>query len=104
MGPLAGLGIHFQHFGNRRRVAGRGRCQNFLDCTRDAHEGDTSFEECRDRHFIGRIQRDGVSAARLGRLIGQPKAGKALQIRRLEVQMPPARAMSKVSSLSTRSG
>ena len=79
-------------------------CLKYLfNCTRYAGKWNGSFEECFDRDFIRRIQRDGVRSAPFRSLVGQPEAWEALEVRRAEVQLAQRRHIEG-QIRSTRSG
>ena len=45
--------------------------QNRIQCSRNVLKPNTTFEEGRDRHLVGGIQRDGLRASRFDCLVGQ---------------------------------
>src|SRR5580704_10086638 len=87
-GPLSRFPVGGKHPLNGLGMRLRCRREDFFNCTRDACEGNTSFEEGTYGHLIGRIQSDTVRPSLFGRLKGQPEARKTHKIRLFELKMP----------------
>ncbi len=84
---MARLTVQRKYFlyGRRMRVGG---CLEYcFYCRRDAGKGNPSFEERLDGDFIGGVERDAGKRLRFGRFIGEAKAGKALEVGWLEVEV-----------------
>ena len=58
-----------------------------LYCTRDAHEGDTTFEEGGYGDLVGCVEGDGGLSAGFGGLVGEAEAGEAGEVGLGEVQL-----------------
>ena len=67
---------------DRRRRGGRGLAQHLLDCTRDAEEGDATFEEGGDGDLVGGVEGDAGGGAGVGGLVGEAEAGEAVEVGR----------------------
>ena len=87
-GRLTRFPVGGQHLRNGGGMRLRRGCEHSFNCTRDAHKGDTTVEECLHGHLVGRIQGDAVRSAFFRRLKGQAQAGEALEVGLLEIQMP----------------
>ena len=87
-GPFPRFPVRSKHFRDGPGMRLRGRCEHLFNCTRDAGKRNTSFEERLDRDFVGRIQGNAVRSPFFRSLKGQAQAREAVEIGRLEVQMP----------------
>ena len=67
---------------DRRGRGRRRKAQHSLDCTRDAEEGDGTFEEGGDGDLVGGVERDAVSLGDRGGLVGEAEAGEAIEVGR----------------------
>ena len=83
-------------------------CSTALYCTRDAKEGDTSFEEGGDGNLVGGVEGNAGFATGFGGFVGEAEAGKSGEVGLREVQLAESVARSKVSDsfsvTATRSG
>ena len=87
MSRLTRFPVGGEHLRNGGGMGLRRGCEHLLNCTRDSHKGDTTFEECLYGHLVGGVQGNAVGSALFRGLKGQAQAGEALEIGRLEVQM-----------------
>ena len=84
-GADAGGVIGLEHLFDRRRRGGRGMAQHLFDCTRDAEEGNATFEEGGDGDLVGGVEGDAGGGAP-GGLVGEAEAGEAVEVGRREVE------------------
>ena len=62
------------------------RLHGLLDDARNGDERDFLVQIGRHGHFVGRIQDNRMAGARLQRTVGQPEAGKTIQIGLVKVE------------------
>ena len=74
-------GEHLRYGGGMRL---RSRSENLLNCTRNAHEGCASLQECLDSHLVRGIQGNAMRAALFRRFKTQAQAWETLEIGLLE--------------------
>ncbi len=61
--------------------------EHILDCTRDAEEGDATFEEGGDGDLVGGVERDAGGGAGFGGFVGEAEAGEAGEVGLREVEL-----------------
>src|SRR3954466_12402571 len=83
--------VQGEYLGNGGRMRLRRGREHSFNCIWDSGERDAMLEEGLDRHLVGRIECDAVSAPLFGCFVGQAQAGKALKIRLFEVQVAQGR-------------
>ncbi len=102
-GSLTRFPVGCQHLCNGGGMRLRRGCEHFLNCTRDAHKGDTTFEECLDGYLVGGVEGDAVGSSNFGGCISQTEARETLEVGGSNSRWRRA-ARSKVSVLAGRSG
>ena len=87
---FSGLPVRGQHLRNRLGVGLGGAGKHLFDCTRDSHKRDAPLQKRLHGHLVGGIQGDAMRSALFGGIKSQAQARKALEIGRLELQVPAA--------------
>jgi len=87
MSHLTRFPVGGEHLRDGGGVCLRRGCEHLLNCTRDSQEGDTTFEECLDSHFVCCIEGNAVGSALFGCFKSEAEAGEPLEVWRLEIEV-----------------